>query len=125
MPAEQQPSEFSNRERQLVQAEHIPQEIQFYPQWVCWRYGEQTGDGKPPKQPINPWNLHCAGVHWPTTWSTFAHAYYVFMQQAGQTMGNLFEWRALVWRTQADNATEMRNPRLFLHLCIVGRAAHH
>lgn len=79
MSAEQQPRAPLNGERQIVQLKSIPAEIQQYPQWVCWRYGEQTGDRKPAKQPINPWSLHLAGVHWPSTWSTFAHAYTTYL----------------------------------------------
>jgi putative DNA primase/helicase len=77
MTPEQNPS-FTLREASnhppLVEHECIPRELLEYPQWICWRYMERGPDKKPDKQPINPWNLHNAGVTWPNTWSTFQHA---------------------------------------------------
>ena len=61
-----------------VLPESLPAELRQVSQWICWRYVAQDGDKKPDKQPVNPWNLHNAGVHWPNTWSTFAHAYMTY-----------------------------------------------
>jgi putative DNA primase/helicase len=45
-----------------------------YPQWVCWRYVDRGPNKKPDKQPVNPSNLHNAGVTWANSWSTFEQA---------------------------------------------------
>lgn len=63
----------------------LPAELRAVSQWICWRYVARGEDKKPDKQPVNPWNLHNAGVQWPNTWSTFAHAYmtYLMYRQRG------------------------------------------
>ena len=64
----------------MICKEHIPAELIAYPQWVCWRYVQSGTGKKPDKRPLNPRNLHNAGVHWPNTWSTFEHAYTIYRQ---------------------------------------------
>ena len=59
----------------IVRREHIPPALTAYPQWVCWRYVARGKGKKPDKRPLNPHNLHNAGVHWPNTWSGFEQAY--------------------------------------------------
>ena len=67
-----------------VAGEHIPQELLAYPQWVCWRYVNRGQGKKPDKRPVNPHNLHNAGVRWANTWTTFAHAYRTYLLYEGR-----------------------------------------
>lgn len=68
----------------VVNREHIPSELLEYPQWICWRYVERGNKRKPDKQPVNPHNLHNAGVHWANTWSTSKDAYEMYIQHTGK-----------------------------------------
>ena len=69
---------------QVIRHETIPVELKRYPQWVCWRYVDRGPDRKPDKRPINPHNLHNAGVSWPNTWSNFEHTYMVYLMYRTQ-----------------------------------------
>jgi putative DNA primase/helicase len=79
MPADAQPEHRGNLP---VLYEQIPRELLEYPQWVCWRYVERGPNRKPDKQPVNPWTLHNAGVHWANTWSTCQHVYMTYLMYA-------------------------------------------
>jgi len=52
------------------------------PSGSVWRYVERGPDKKPDKRPVNPHNLHNTGVHWSNTWSSFDHAYRVYLAHA-------------------------------------------
>lgn len=65
----------------MIAKDTIPRELMAYRQWVCWCYVE-TGRLKPDKRPMNPINLHNAGVAWPNTWSSFDTAYATYQQHA-------------------------------------------
>jgi putative DNA primase/helicase len=67
------PSE--HKEPLMVQHDTIPTQLKEYPQWVCWSYVFRGEGRKPDKRPINPRNLHNAGVHWPNTWGGFDEVY--------------------------------------------------
>lgn len=76
----QSPIPERERESRSVQAEHLPDELLPYPQWVCWRYVDRGEGRKPDKQPVNPRNLANAGVHWANTWATFEVAYTAYLR---------------------------------------------
>ena len=73
---------YHQPEKSVVLGPSIPQELHAYTQWVCWKYVDRGPDKKPDKRPLNPRNLHNAGVHWSNTWSTFNHAYSVYLAHA-------------------------------------------
>ena len=86
MPSEIRATEaFISMETQ-VQPEKIPLELRRYAQWVCWRYVERGEGKKPDKQPVNPHNLHNAGVHWPNTWTNFEHANMTYLAYRGRDL---------------------------------------
>jgi len=64
----------------LIEPEHIPRALIECPQWLCWRFVDRGKGKKPDKQPVNPKTLHNAGVHWPNTWTNFAHAYATYQR---------------------------------------------
>lgn len=76
-------------EKSVVLASSIPQELHAYPQWVCWCSVERGPDKKPDKRPLNPRTLRNAGVHWTNTWTTFDHAYSVYLARAGQGVNGI------------------------------------
>ena len=83
MPIESKPQSLipgSEHESRGIRAEHIPQELMSYPQWVCWRYVGRGEGRKPDKQPVNPRTLANAGVHWTNTWATFDVAYKAYLR---------------------------------------------
>lgn len=88
MKASMSPAERSGsddvRSEQLIPHEAIPDVLKQYPQWVCWRYVDRGPDHKPDKRPVNPHNLHNAGVNWPNTWSNFPHTYTVYLMHRAQ-----------------------------------------
>jgi putative DNA primase/helicase len=79
MPSEARAREQVAPKELQVQPEHIPAELRRYAQWICWRYVDRGEGKKPDKQPVNPHNLHNAGVHWPNTWTNFEHAYMTYL----------------------------------------------
>jgi primase-polymerase (primpol)-like protein len=48
-------------------------------QSVRWCYVDRRRDKKPDKRPMNPHNLHNAGVNWPNTWRKFPHTYSIYL----------------------------------------------
>lgn len=76
-------------EKSVVLGSAIPQELHAYPQWVCWKYVGRGPDKKPDKRPVNPRTLRNAGVHWSNTWTTFDHAYNVYLARAGQGVNGI------------------------------------
>jgi len=70
-----------NKEHGSMIPEHtIPPDLKQFSQWVLWQYKDRGPDRKPDKQPINPRNLHNAGVQWPNTWTNFPYAYERYRQ---------------------------------------------
>ena len=86
MAPEQRPPQFRHEAENAleVQITQIPTELLSYPQWVLWRYVDRGEGRKPDKQPVNPHNLHNAGVHWANTWSTGEHTLATYLQHVGQ-----------------------------------------
>ena len=89
-PEPQAPREFRTglhadaEQSAVVAGAQIPQVLLAYPQWVCWRYVSRGQGKKPDKRPVNPHNLHNAGVRWANTWTTFAHAYTTYLMYEGR-----------------------------------------
>lgn len=81
MPVEQRSETLGSvvSEPLLVQVKHIPHELTLYRQWICWRYVARDIDKKPAKEPVNPSNIHHAGVQWSNTWSDFGTAYETYL----------------------------------------------
>lgn len=64
----------------MIPEHAIPPDLKQFSQWVLWQYKDRGPDRKPDKQPINPKNLHNAGVQWPNTWTDFPFAYERYRQ---------------------------------------------
>jgi putative DNA primase/helicase len=77
------------KERLMVHAESIPTLLKEYPQWVCWSYVFRGEGKKPDKRPINPRNLHNAGVHWPNTWGGFDEVYKSYLTHRADGMAGV------------------------------------
>ena len=84
-----QEAEQLSREKSVVMMSSIPMDLRGYPQWVCWRYVDRGPDKKPDKRPINPHNLHNAGVQWPNSWSTFEEAFAMYEMHRGTSLNGI------------------------------------
>ena len=88
-PVHSSATERHTPERSVVVKSAIPVELQEYLQWVCWRYVDRGPGRKPDKRPINPHNLHNAGVQWPNSWATFEEAYAMYQLHMGAGLNGI------------------------------------